>query len=221
MYDYRYRFFFFFERRENRHRCNISFPPHNSQRIEASTALTAHEKLLTATDMQQHQATGDRQQQNDNNNHTPHHTTPSTLFLPAQTQAHFIPSGTRLAQECLDYRSAWCEQFANQRMGDAHSGTQGKFFMYGEPTGRTTVDVWGGCVCVSRMAWVVVCKVCPCVMWCRCGVVDCLRCVVVCCVGVRCVMEAKGTEVVVVVVVMSLRRSPCVHFKTLPCVPSF
>ena len=33
-------------------------------------------------------------------------TTPSTSFFPVQTQAHFIPSGTRLAQEYQDYFSA-------------------------------------------------------------------------------------------------------------------
>ena len=34
----------------------------------------------------------------------PQHTKPSTFFFSAQIQAHFIPSGTRLAQEYLDIR---------------------------------------------------------------------------------------------------------------------
>ena len=54
-----------------------------------------------------------------------------------------------------------------------HPGTQGKFFMYGEPTGRMTDDVgvggsvgWWVFVCVSRMAWAAVWQVRPCVVWC-------------------------------------------------------
>ena len=58
---------------------------------------------------------------------------------------------------------------------------------------------------VSRVAWAVVWQVCLCVVCCCCGVVDCRRCVVVYSVGVRCVVEADGIVLVVVVVV------PCIH----------
>ena len=72
MHDYRYRFFFL-----NRQKREIFFcSPHNRH---TTSSTTQHSTIQTH-----------------------HSTNTSTCPSPVQVQAHFIPSGARLAQECLD-----------------------------------------------------------------------------------------------------------------------
>ena len=66
-------------------------------------------------------------------------------------------------------------------------------------------------MCVAHGVGCGAASVSVCGVWCCCGLVDCRPCVVVCSVGARCVVEAEGT--LVVVVVSDLRRPTCVRSK--------
>ena len=64
-----------------------------------------------------------------------HQTTPSTFFFPAQIQAHFIPSGTRLAREQI--------RPTGNGPRYMHSAPQGKSVpcLQREPTGRAIIVI--------------------------------------------------------------------------------
>ena len=74
---------------------------HGSRRLKSVSASSAHKpyKQQEQQEQQERTRTNKQQQQQDT---TPQHTTPSTLFLLSHIQAHFIPSGTRLAHEYQD-----------------------------------------------------------------------------------------------------------------------
>ena len=87
-------------------------PPHNCQRIDTNTDATNNTTKTTHTDTYKHKQT--------------HHP------FPAQIQTHFIPSGTRLAQEHHPHKSsAWCE-VPRQKIEPC---------VQREPTGRATIVI--------------------------------------------------------------------------------
>ena len=143
MYDNRYRFF------ENRHGHAISFfSPHN-RHITSNTTMTAHH----TTKATRHNTT----QHNTTPHITSHHTTPhhitlgcsvtrvKHIILSSTDTAHFIRSGTRLAQDYQDNCVLHgAHMFAEQGMGQgpctlALRASQSRVCVQRDPTGRVLI----------------------------------------------------------------------------------